>query len=73
MFPSLLTKLRDIALIIYMQVISEGVETEERADLLRAAGRHELQGYVFGRPMSLAALRALCRAHASEVRELRTG
>lgn len=39
-----------------MQVIAEGVESEMQADLLRAAGCHELQGYLFGRPMPLEEL-----------------
>jgi diguanylate cyclase (GGDEF)-like protein len=45
-----------------MRVIAEGVETDEQADLVRAAGCHELQGYLFGRPMSLEAFRTLCGA-----------
>ncbi|MBB3861533.1 diguanylate cyclase (GGDEF)-like protein [Novosphingobium hassiacum] len=44
-----------------MRVIAEGVETETQAELLRAAGCHELQGYLFGRPMPIADLIALCR------------
>ena len=37
-----------------MRVVAEGVETEAQAQILRASGCHELQGYLFGRPMSQA-------------------
>jgi EAL domain-containing protein (putative c-di-GMP-specific phosphodiesterase class I) len=37
-----------------LQVVAEGVETEEQAALLRLAGCHRLQGYYFGRPMQQA-------------------
>lgn len=45
-----------------MQVVAEGVETDEQAALLRAAGCHELQGYLFGKPMSLEDFRTRCGA-----------
>jgi diguanylate cyclase (GGDEF)-like protein len=40
-----------------VRVVAEGVETEELALLLKAAGCHELQGYFFGRPAPLEALK----------------
>ncbi len=39
-----------------MRVTAEGVETEEEATLLTAAGCNSLQGYLFGRPMPAAAI-----------------
>ncbi|RZA32568.1 MAG: EAL domain-containing protein, partial [Lysobacteraceae bacterium] len=40
------------------RVVAEGVETGEVAQLLRAAGCDEAQGYYYGRPMAPAALAA---------------
>ncbi len=35
-----------------LYVLAEGVETQTQAEFLRAQGCHEVQGYLFGRPMS---------------------
>ncbi|WP_339770630.1 EAL domain-containing protein [uncultured Paraglaciecola sp.] len=39
-----------------LQICAEGVETREQADFLIANGCHQLQGYLFAKPMSLLEL-----------------
>jgi EAL domain-containing protein (putative c-di-GMP-specific phosphodiesterase class I) len=46
-----------------IQVIAQGVETQEQADLLRAAGCDYAQGYLFARPMDAASFDAYLRSH----------
>ena len=43
-------------------VVAEGIETEEQRKLVIAQGCHEGQGYLFGRPMSGAAIREVLEA-----------
>jgi diguanylate cyclase (GGDEF)-like protein/PAS domain S-box-containing protein len=49
----------DMAHALQMSVVAEGVETAEVLDFLRAASCDEAQGYLLGRPLPLAELRAL--------------
>jgi diguanylate cyclase (GGDEF)-like protein/PAS domain S-box-containing protein len=49
----------DMAHALHMSVVAEGVETAEVLDFLRAASCDEAQGYLLGRPLPLAELRAL--------------
>jgi diguanylate cyclase (GGDEF)-like protein/PAS domain S-box-containing protein len=42
-----------------MAVIAEGVESSAQCDFLRANGCKEFQGYLFGRPLAVAAFEAL--------------
>ena len=49
-----------------MKVVAEGVETEQQRQFLRIAGVHAMQGFLFGRPMPIAALReTLANSRAS--------
>ena len=45
-----------------MKVIAEGIETEAQQKFLKIAGVHALQGYRFGKPCPIEALRDLLPA-----------
>jgi EAL domain-containing protein (putative c-di-GMP-specific phosphodiesterase class I) len=45
-----------IAARVGMQVIAEGVETQQQADWILAHGCRQAQGYLFARPMACAEL-----------------
>jgi EAL domain-containing protein (putative c-di-GMP-specific phosphodiesterase class I) len=40
-----------------MKSLTEGVETQEQAEFLRSVGCGRLQGYYYGKPMSVTELR----------------
>jgi diguanylate cyclase (GGDEF)-like protein/PAS domain S-box-containing protein len=48
-----------------LEVIAEGVETAAQADFLKAEGCHELQGYLFSRPLPAEAFEQLLQSRAS--------
>lgn len=47
-----------------LTVVAEGVETEEQKAFLTAHGCDEMQGYLFSKPLSSAAMARLMRLHA---------
>ncbi|KRE70939.1 bifunctional diguanylate cyclase/phosphodiesterase [Paenibacillus sp. Soil750] len=49
-----------------LQMIAEGVETEEQADFLVANGCHHIQGYYFYKPMKPAQLQAILKEELHE-------
>ncbi len=49
-------------------VVAEGIETEEQRALVMAQGCHEGQRYLFGPPMSAAAMRARLEAQSKAQR-----
>ncbi|HVW92101.1 MAG TPA: bifunctional diguanylate cyclase/phosphodiesterase [Devosia sp.] len=63
---TIVAALCDIARAVNVEVVAEGVETEEQLAALREIGCHAVQGYLFGRPAPLAlgpdALKAIASA-----------
>jgi EAL domain-containing protein (putative c-di-GMP-specific phosphodiesterase class I) len=53
-----------------LRLVAEGVESETQADLLRDLGCDELQGYLFGMPMSAEAFHALARTSLATTERL---
>jgi signal transduction histidine kinase/EAL domain-containing protein (putative c-di-GMP-specific phosphodiesterase class I)/CheY-like chemotaxis protein len=51
-----------------MKVVAEGVETEQQRQFLKIAGVHAMQGYLFGKPMPIAALKAMMTPEAIRAR-----
>jgi EAL domain-containing protein (putative c-di-GMP-specific phosphodiesterase class I) len=49
-----------------LEVIAEGVDIQEQADLLAGIRCHEFQGYLFGKPQSPEAITALLKQMKGE-------
>ena len=54
----------DLAAVLDLDVVAEGVETAAHAEAARAAGCHALQGYHFARPLDVPAATQWLQAHA---------
>jgi diguanylate cyclase (GGDEF)-like protein len=58
---AIVTTVISLAGALNLPVVAEGVETEEQAKLLRLLRCDEVQGYLFGKPMSYGAIEDLLR------------
>jgi diguanylate cyclase (GGDEF)-like protein/PAS domain S-box-containing protein len=56
---AIISTIAHLAHALAMRVVAEGVETQAQRTLLHAAGCDELQGFLFGRPLSVDQIRAL--------------
>ena len=62
---AIVTAVCDVARALEVEVIAEGVETEEQLEELRRIGCNSVQGYLLGRPVPLGALRSLLKNKAA--------
>ncbi|QDQ86903.1 EAL domain-containing protein [Alcaligenaceae bacterium SJ-26] len=60
----LLAKIIEIADVMGMMAIAEGIETRQQRDMLAQFGCREFQGFLYGRPQPVAALESMMRATA---------
>lgn len=65
----IITAIISLAHALNLQVIAEGVETDDQHQRLRMLGCDLLQGYLFGRPMPEADLRHLLQRETESLRE----
>ncbi|HEX7047304.1 MAG TPA: EAL domain-containing protein [Gammaproteobacteria bacterium] len=62
-----LIKILEIANVLGVRTIAEGVETATQRDFLRASDCDQMQGFLLARPMSCENLEIFLRAHSSRV------
>ncbi len=67
---ALIEAIMSLAVHLDLQVVAEGIETEEQRDLLRHLGCHVGQGYFFAKPLPAEALAHLFRPQAEPVKLL---
>jgi len=58
---TLVSTIVSLAHSLQLKVVAEGVETEEQANSLRLLRCDEMQGYLFSKPLPMAALAELLR------------
>jgi diguanylate cyclase (GGDEF)-like protein len=64
----LISAMIDMAKALNIEVVAEGVETLEQAQILQDLGCNMLQGYVFSRPMPATDVEAFVRAYTQRLR-----
>lgn len=64
---AIISTIAHLAHALDMRVVAEGVETETQKSLLRAAGCDELQGFLFGRSLSVDQLRTAFSAKRHKI------
>ncbi|CAH0535800.1 hypothetical protein VST7929_03274 [Vibrio stylophorae] len=57
----------DLAHHLNLAVVAEGVETQAQADFLQQANVEQMQGYLFGKPMSVAEFEQTYAAHGQNI------